>query len=67
MERASFSQNDGYFQYLLGGKSYTRNLIGVRYDLTPQTALKLDVNHTDATLNGGQKYNELHFQVAVRF
>jgi Phosphate-selective porin O and P len=67
VERASFSQNDGYFQYLLGGKSYTRNLIGVRYDLTPQTALKLDVNHTDATLNGGQKYNELHFQVAVRF
>jgi hypothetical protein len=39
----------------------------VRYDLTPQVALKLDANHTDATRNGGQEYDELHFQVAVRF
>ena len=67
VERASMCQDDGYFQYLLGGKSYRRNLIGVRYDLNPQTALKLDANHTNATLNGGQEYNELHFQVAVRF
>jgi hypothetical protein len=67
VERDSLSQHDGYFQYLLGGQSYTRTLIGVRYELTPQTALKLDGNHTDATRNGGQSYNELHFQVAVRF
>jgi hypothetical protein len=67
VERDSLSQTDGYFQYLQGGKSYTRDLIGVRYDLTPQTALKLDGDHTDATRNGGQAYHELHFQVAVRF
>ncbi len=67
VERDSLSQTDGYFQYLQGGKSYTRNLIGVRYDLTPQTALKLDGDHTDATRDGGQSYRELHFQVAVRF
>jgi hypothetical protein len=66
-ERDSLSQHDGYFQFLQGGKSYTRTLLGVRYDLTPQTALKLDGNHTDATRNGGQAYNELHLQVAVRF
>jgi hypothetical protein len=67
VERDSLSQDDGYFQNLQGGLSYTRNLIGVRYDLTPQTALKFDADHTDATRNGGQAYHELHFQVAVRF
>jgi hypothetical protein len=67
VERDLLSQHDGYFQYLLGGQSYTRNLIGVRYELTPQTALKFDANHTDATRNGGQAYKEMHFQVAVRF
>jgi hypothetical protein len=66
VERDSLSQTDGYFQYLQGGKSYTRDLLGVRYDLTPQTALKFDVDHTD-TRDGGQSYRELHFQVAVRF
>ncbi len=66
-ESDRLSQDDGYFQYLQGGKSYQRELIGVRYDLTPQVALKLDGNHTDATRDGGQAYNEMHFQVAVRF
>lgn len=66
-ERDSLSQHDGYFQYLQGGQSYTRIVIGARYDLTPQTALKLDANHTNATVDGGQSYRELHFQVAVRF
>jgi hypothetical protein len=66
-ERGSFSQLDGYFQYLQGGQSYIRDLIGVRYDLTPQVALKLDANRTNATRNGGQEYDEMHFQVAVRF
>jgi hypothetical protein len=27
----------------------------------------LDADHTNETLNGGQAYNELHFQVAIRF
>lgn len=67
VERDSLSQDDGYFQYLQGGKSYSRNLIGVRYDLTPQTALKLDGNHTDMSRDGGQSYREAHFQVAIRF
>lgn len=66
-ERDRLSQDDGYFQYLLGGQSYTRTLVGVRYDVTPQVALKLDADHTNATPNGGQSYNEGHFQVAYRF
>src|ERR1700692_4702914 len=33
-EQDTLSQHDGYFQYLLGGKSYKRSLVGVRYDLT---------------------------------
>lgn len=67
VERDQLNQDDGYFQYLLGGQSYTRELLGVRYDLTPQTALKLDGDHTNARPNGGRSYNEVHFQVAFRF
>jgi Phosphate-selective porin O and P len=66
-EQDTLSQNDGYFQYLLGGKSYKRSLVGVRYDLTPQTAIKIDANHTDMKRDGGQSYNEAHVQVAIRF
>ena len=65
-ERDSLSQHDGYFQNLQGGLSYSRAIVGVRFELTPQTALKLDANHTDMR-DGGQSYKELHFQVAVRF
>jgi hypothetical protein len=67
LEQDSLSQSDGYFQFLQGGQSYKRTVLGVRYDLTPQTALKLDGNHTSASPEGSHAYNELHFQVAVRF
>lgn len=66
VEQTSLSQDDGYFQYLQGGKSYTRDLVGLRYDLTPQTALKMDADHT-TTRDGGPSYHEMHFQVAFRF
>ena len=66
-ERALFDQQDPYFSGLLGGRSYIRSLIGVRYDITPETAIKLDGNHTDARHDGGQQYNEVHLQVAIRF
>lgn len=66
-ERDSLNQNDGYFQNLIGGKSYSRSLVGLRYDLTPQTAIKVDADHTDAKRDGGQDYNEAHVQVAIRF
>jgi hypothetical protein len=42
-------------------------LIGLRYDLTPQAAIKVDADHTDAKRDGGQDYNEAHVQVAIRF
>ena len=78
MEKDSLSQTDGYFQYLQGGQSYTRELIGLRYDLNPQTALKWDFDHTEtpeAQTTGQQlflppyqkSYHEMHLQVAVRF
>ena len=66
-EKTSFSQQDNYFYYMQGGQSYSRSLIGLRYDINPQTAVKIDGGHTNATTNGGQSYNEAHFQLAVRF
>jgi Phosphate-selective porin O and P len=66
-EQDALNQEDGVFQFLLGGKSYKRALVGVRYDLTPQTAIKVDANHTDMNRDGGKSYNEAHVQVAIRF
>jgi hypothetical protein len=65
IEHDRLSQNDGYFQYLQGGRSYTRDLVGLRYDLNPQTALKFDVDHTVPV--DAPTYREMHFQIAVRF
>jgi hypothetical protein len=66
-EGDSLDQHDGLYQYLQGGQSYKRFLIGVRFDVTPTTALKFDANHTNATQDGGQSFNEMHMQVAFRF
>ncbi len=73
-EIAELNQADNYFysqtigsQTLGSGLSYKREVIGLRYDLTPKSALKVEVNHTDESKDGGQKYNEAMLQFATRF
>lgn len=63
-EKAALDQTDNYFAQQNSGKSYQRQALGVRFELGPKTALKLELNHTDES---GTKYNEAQVQAAVRF
>jgi hypothetical protein len=65
-EKAALAQ-DSYFASLDNGRSYKRQALGLRYEVNPKTALKFEVNRTDETPDGGQKYNEAQLQFAVRF
>lgn len=67
LEKAVLSQADTYFSGMNSGRSYTRQAVGVRYDLNPKTALKFEFNRTDESRDGGEKYNEAQVQLAVRF
>jgi hypothetical protein len=69
LERASLDQSDAYFANQDSGRSYTRQVAGLRYDLNPSTALKLELdrlhqNQTDGSL---LRSNGLRFQFAIRF
>ena len=65
-EKASLDQSDPYFQSLISGASYKRGVIGLRYDLDPRAALKLEGNRTrDDRL--AASFDEVRIQFAVRF
>ena len=65
-ERARLDQTDVYFQSLIGGASYQRGVIGLRYDLDTRAALKLEGNRThDERL--AESFGEVRVQFAVRF
>lgn len=66
-EKADLDQSDYYFGTLNSGRSYQREVIGLRYDLSPKAAVKVEFNRTDETRDGGEKYNEGYLQYAVRF
>lgn len=66
-EVASLDQGDAYFAQQESGQSYKRVVGGVRYDLNPKTALKLEAQRTTLTDRVTGDYTELRGQVAVRF
>jgi outer membrane murein-binding lipoprotein Lpp len=66
-EEAILDQSDPYFANLAEGRSYQRGVLGLRYDLNPRSALKLEVDRTDETRDGGERFNELLGQLAIRF
>jgi len=68
-ESALLDQNDNYFGNLAPaiGASYRRDTGGLRYDLTSNTALKVEYNSSKFLDRGLNNYNEYRFQVAVRF
>ena len=67
-ERASLDQEDNYFALQTSGRSYTRSLGGLRYDLSSKAALTVELNHTkqqdDPSL---PTYNEIRIQYAIGF
>ena len=67
LERASLDQADSYFALNANGRSYTRQVLGLRYDTDPRAALKFEWNRTRD--EGGLQWatDQWRFQYAVGF
>ncbi len=68
-EKTSLDQGDDYFASQASGRSYMANVAGLRYDLNPNAALKIEFSRTDEIQVDGStvRSNGMHFQFAVRF
>ena len=66
-EITSLDQNDAYFAQQIGGQSYKRLMVGLRYDINPSAALKLEATRTRHTDRNIDSYSELRSQLAIRF
>lgn len=70
-EQTSLNQADNYFALQENGRSYKRGVVGLRYDLNPTSALKLELNRTRKQQLGlgvpDDSFGEAHVQFAVRF
>jgi hypothetical protein len=67
IERTRLDQTDNYFAQQASGQSYERSALGVRYELNPRTALKLEASHTRELDRAPASYTEFRSQLAVRF
>jgi len=70
LERAKYDRTDNYFLALGGGRSYRRALAGLRYDVDPKAALKVEFgSFRKEDLAGGlvDRFPELRLQYSVRF
>lgn len=71
LEKTSLSQADNYFALQANGRSYNRSVIGLRYDVDPKSALKLELNRTKKKNLGvgvaDDGYNEAYIQYSIRF
>jgi hypothetical protein len=66
-ELAALDQGDHYFASLVGGQSYRREMLGVRYDIDPRSTLKFEFNHTSLIDRIRDHYRESRIQYAIRF
>jgi len=66
-EVTSLDQTDAYFAQQESGQSYKRFVAGLRYDISPRTALKLEANRTRHTDREIDSHSELRGQFAIRF
>jgi hypothetical protein len=68
-ERAALDQSDTYFARQDSGRSYSRAVVGLRYDLNPSAALKLELDRIREAETDGSTFrgNGARVQFAVRF
>ena len=66
-ERTALDQSDGYFARQTSGASYHRVAVGVRFDIDPKSALKLELAKTQLTDRLRDQYDEGLVQYAIRF
>ena len=64
-EKASLDPADNYFAAQANGRSYTRHVLGLRFNADPRAALKLELNRTRDEL--ARTLDELRLQYAVSF
>ncbi|MFC5496361.1 hypothetical protein ACFPOE_02360 [Caenimonas terrae] len=69
LEKAALDQADNYFASQDSGRSYSRSTLGLRYDLNPSTAIKMELNQTRQQQRDAStlRANETRLQLAVRF
>ena len=66
-EKASLNQEDNYFALQKNGRSYSRALGGLRYEVNPRAAVTVELNHTKQDDLSVPQYNELRIQYAIGF
>lgn len=69
-ERSKLDQTDNYFGVQVNGRSYKRLAAGLRYDVDPRAALKIELDSTskeDVGIGLTDNFTELRFQYAIRF
>ncbi len=68
-ERASLDQTDNYFALQASGRSYQRGVVGLRYDVDPKAALKIEIGriHKEIGLHLDDDFPEMHLQYSIRF
>jgi hypothetical protein len=66
-ERAVLDQSDNYFALQADGMSYYRAALGLRFDLDPKSALKLEVARTKNTDRLTDQWTDALLDYAVRF
>ncbi|TAN52339.1 MAG: hypothetical protein EPN21_04225 [Methylococcaceae bacterium] len=68
LEKADTDQKDVYFNSMALGYAYAREAAGLRYDINPQSALKLEVNYTQTQKNNPlEDFWESRLQYSIRF
>jgi len=67
LEKAVLNQADNYFAQLATGRAYSRQAFGLRFDLTANSALKAELNHTVSEATPTVIFNQLLTQWAIRF
>ena len=67
LEKAALNQADNYFAGLESGRAYRRQAVGLRYDLSSNTALKAELVHTAIESAPAVSFNALLTQWAIRF
>ncbi len=67
LEKTSLDQTDNYFSQQASGQSYSRSVLGLRYDVNSKSALKLELNRTKLTDRDTNTLDEARVQYSVRF
>ena len=70
VERTILDQNDYYFSAQASGQSYARQALGLRYNLSPKAALKLELLNSSFKDEPGRtalSYRSLYLQYAIGF